>query len=151
MKKMLIFFILVVIGFTACALDRFDEPVYSSSTGKAVGGWDTVSYFNSSSPQLGSEQWQTEYNGATWLFSSEENLNLFKASPSKYAPAYGGYCAWAASQNYLAPGSPRYWDIFGGRLYLNFNAGARRNFLKDPLNLIKDADKNWPGLSARLK
>ena len=61
----------------------------------AIKGYDTVAYFTESKPVKGSEEFTTQWHGATWQFSSKENLELFKANPDKYAPQYGGYCAWA--------------------------------------------------------
>lgn len=37
------------------------------------------------------------WNGRSWHFSSGANRDAFLADPESYAPAYGGYCAWAAA------------------------------------------------------
>ena len=39
---------------------------------------------------------------AKWRFASAEHRDLFEADPEKYAPQYGGYCAWAVANNYTA-------------------------------------------------
>jgi len=126
------------------------KPVYTSWLSKqAVGGYDAVSYFSESGPVKGSKDIALEYNGVTWLFSSQANLELFKADPTKYAPQYGGYCAWAAAQNDLAPGDPVYWKIIDGKLYLNYSAKVQSDWEKDIPGFIKKAEINWPGLLER--
>jgi YHS domain-containing protein len=61
------------------------------SQGRAIKGHDTVAYFTMGKPVMGDKKFSYQWNGATWLFSSEEHLNLFKNAPEKYAPQYGGY------------------------------------------------------------
>jgi YHS domain-containing protein len=112
----------------------------------AVGGYDTVAYFKVNRPVQGKAEFSTEYKGATWRFSSAENLAAFRANPTAYAPQYGGYCAWAVSQNYTASGDPNYWRIVGGKLYLNYDKSVQEMWEKDIPGFISKADKNWPGV-----
>jgi len=112
----------------------------------AVGGYDTVAYFKVNRPVQGKAEFSTEYKGATWRFASAENLAAFKANPTAYAPQYGGYCAWAVSQNYTASGDPNYWKIVGGKLYLNYDRSVQEMWEKDIPGFISKADKNWPGV-----
>ena len=79
------------------------EPVYTSFfSNKAIKGYDTVAYFTENKAVEGQAAFSTDYQGAKWLFSSQENLDLFIADPEKYAPQYGGYCAYAVAQNSTA-------------------------------------------------
>ena len=95
-------------------------PVYTGRfSDVALGGFDPVAYFTDGKPVEGSRQFAFTWKGATWRFAPQANLEAFSADPERYAPQYGGYCAWAAARNYLAPGDPRHWRILGGRLYLN--------------------------------
>lgn len=124
-----------------------EPPVYTgilSNTG--AGGYDTVSYFEQGKPVKGSAQFTTEYQGATWRFANAENLAQFKANPENFAPAYGGYCAWAVSQGYLAKGDPQYWSIREGRLFLNYNKSVQESWLENPDELINQADADWPAV-----
>ncbi len=59
--------------------------------GLAVKGYDVVAYFTMQKPVKGKSAFSHKWNDATWRFSSQEHLDLFKASPEKYAPQYGGY------------------------------------------------------------
>ena len=61
------------------------------SEGHAIKGYDTVAYFTDGRPVKGQNEFQYEWQGAKWLFASEQHLNMFKENPEKYAPQYGGY------------------------------------------------------------
>jgi YHS domain-containing protein len=124
-----------------------EAEVYTGTfSSLAVGGYDTVAYFKAGKPVEGSAQFATEYKGATWRFSSKENLDAFKANPDGYAPRYGGYCAWAVSQNYTASGDPQVWKIVNGKLYLNYDRDVQAKWERDIPGHIAKADRNWPGV-----
>ena len=124
-----------------------EAEVYTGTfSSLAVGGYDTVAYFKAGKPVKGTAQFETAYKGATWRFASAENLTAFKANPTAYAPQYGGYCAWAVSQNYTASGDPNYWKIVSGKLYLNYDKSVQVNWEKDIPGFIAKADKNWPAV-----
>lgn len=112
----------------------------------AVGGYDPVAYFTEGRPVAGSRQFTYRWKGATWRFANTANRDAFAASPAKYAPQYGGYCAWAVSEGYTAKGDPNVWKIVSGRLYLNYSPGVQRQWSADIPGNIARADKNWPGV-----
>lgn len=112
--------------------------------GVAVGGYDPVAYFKKGEPVAGSPDISLEYKGAIWRFSSKENRDLFRKSPDEFAPAYGGYCAWATAQGYLAKGDPTVWDIVGGKLYLNYDESIQDRWHKDVPGFIDKAEREWP-------
>ena len=123
------------------------EPaIYTSSSNVAIGGYDAVSYFGASGPVVGKSAHSTQWNGATWQFASAENLSTFQADPEKYAPQYGGYCAFAVGHNALAPGNPLNWHIENDKLYLNLNNGVQQRWLSNRRDLISKADRNFSGL-----
>jgi YHS domain-containing protein len=133
------------IVFTGAAVAK--DPVYTARfSSLAVDGYDTVAYFNDGAPAKGSKEFSTEYNGAEWRFVSADNLAAFKADPVAYAPQYGGYCAWAVSQNYTASGNPQNWAIVDGKLYLNYNTEIQERWNKDIPGFIAAAEKNWPSV-----
>ncbi|MEN7342661.1 MAG: YHS domain-containing (seleno)protein [Pseudomonadota bacterium] len=120
-------------------------PVYTSLfSDTALKGYDTVAYFTEGKPVKGNKQFSTEWNGATWHFASADNLATFEADPAKYAPQYGGYCAWAVSQGYTASGDPKVWAVVDGKLYVNYNDDVGKTWRKDPAGFITLADANWP-------
>jgi hypothetical protein len=87
---------------------------------------------------------QLQHKGATWRFASADNLARFKANSAAFEPQFGGYCAWAVSQGYVAPGDPEQWKIVDGKLYLNFNARAKELWEADQAEAITRGHANWP-------
>lgn len=118
--------------------------VSATDEGIAIGGYDAISYFSDGGPIPGSSAFEHRWNGAVWRFASLEARERFAANPEAFAPQFGGYCAWAVSQNYLAPGDPEVWRIVDGRLYLNFNERAKQLWEADLEAAIDQGRKNWP-------
>ena len=118
--------------------------------GVAIRGYDTVAYFTQGKPVKGNSSLKTKWNGSIWQFSSQKNLDKFKANPAKYAPAYGGYCAWAMARGYTASTIPQAWDIKGGKLYLNYDLNIRKKWRSDIPGHIRKGDANWPKVRAGL-
>lgn len=116
------------------------------SGGLAVQGYDAVAFFTERKPVKGSPAHQLQWNGATWRFASPQALAAFTADPARYAPQFGGYCAWAVSQHYLAPGDPNFWKIVDGKLYLNANARAKQLWEADQTSAIARGHANWPAV-----
>ncbi len=121
------------------------DPVFNEN-GAAIRGYDPVAYFTEGKPVEGKPEHTAEYMGAQWHFASAENRDRFAADPDKYAPQYGGYCAWAAANNYIAPVDPHAWSIKDDKLYLNFSKFVRARWALDKDGNIAKADANWPGL-----
>lgn len=114
---------------------------------KALNGYDTVAYFTDNQAVEGSAKFVTEYQGADWYFASQQHLDLFLIDPEKYAPQYGGYCAWAVSaKNDFAPSDPTKWAIVDGKLYLNYDQTIKQKWDLDPALHIQQADAHWPAL-----
>ena len=115
--------------------------------GLGAKGYDVVGYFVNGGPLPGSERHAFEYGGVTWRFATRENRDLFVADPARYAPQYGGFCAWGVSQGRLFDVDPvNGWKIVGGKLYLNFNADINSTFGRDSSGFIARASQNWPAL-----
>jgi YHS domain-containing protein len=115
----------------------------------AVKGADVVAYFTQGRFVEGGKEFSLKWNGAEWRFASAEHLRLFRENPEKYAPRYGGYCAYAMAEGSTADIEPEAWAIVDGRLYLLCNMSVREIWLKDPRGYIKQADRNWPGVLGR--
>jgi YHS domain-containing protein len=115
----------------------------------AIKGFDPVSYWTDGKPTEGSKEFTTEWHGGTWRFSSQENLDLFKGEPEKYAPQYGGYCAWAmADGKGRAVGiNPEAWTIYNDKLYLNYNKRVLKEWLTTKDADIEVANKNYPAIT----
>jgi len=125
------------------------EPIYQTTFGDvAIRGYDPVAYFTTGKATKGDSDHSFEWTGANWYFDSEENRNLFKANPEKYAPQFGGYCAYAVAKNSTAKTDPEAWTIVDGKLYLNYSKKIRDQWKEDQAANIVKGHKNWPGLLA---
>ena len=108
-----------------------------------VEGYDTVAYFTQSEAVRGSGRYTAEYQGVTYLFSSEANKNTFEKDPAKYLPAYGGYCAYGVALGKKFWGDPTVWEIVDGRLYLNLDKSIQQKWNMDKPGYITQANSNW--------
>jgi hypothetical protein len=113
----------------------------------ALQGYDAVSYFEGANPQKGDFMHAVYWNGANWLFASEERAKRFRENPAKYAPQFDGYCALAASRGYKAPGEALTGVVVNDKLYLNFNDQAKKLWHEDVPGNIKKGEENWPKLN----
>ena len=136
-----------VVGLALITRQAFAGEVFTGLVdGVGAGGYDVVAYFAQGRPTEGSTQFTHSWNGATWRFASAANRDSFAANPARYAPAYGGHCAWAASQGYRAKGDPMNWRIVDGRLFLNYNAEVQQRWNASYMRFIREADTRWPRL-----
>ncbi len=115
----------------------------------AIHGHDPVAYFNDSKPVKGSGEFTFTYKGAEWHFASAANLALFEADPARYAPQYGGHCAYAASKGYFADVDPAAWRVHDGKLYLNYSLKVQKLWGQDVAGNIAKGDRNWPVMLAQ--
>lgn len=146
----LLVMIALVATLTAASLAAADKPAIYSASGKlAVKGADVVAYFTEHRAVIGKAQHSTTWRGATWRFSSAANLTKFNANPEKYAPQYGGYCAYAVSKGYTAKIEPEAWSIVDGKLYLNYSLGVRSLWETNKRERIRKANTNWPEVLKR--
>ena len=118
------------------------SPVFISE-GSAIHGYDAVAYFKESKAERGTSEFVYEWNGSKWNFSNQQNLDSFKANPGKYAPQYGGYCAYGMFEGHKAPTEPDAWTIVDAKLYFNYNLKVRELWRNKKEEKIKAADKNW--------
>ncbi len=125
------------------AIDKTTAQVSKDSSGLALDGYDAVAYFKENLPRMGKPEFTADFNGAKWQFASMENRDAFRADPAKYAPQYGGYCAWAVGHNYTAKGDPTAWKIVDNKLYLNYNQEVQEKWQQEIPQYISEGDKNW--------
>jgi YHS domain-containing protein len=137
----------LVILFAFCGfpfLAQAQKPEIYSASGAAIRGYDPVAYFADGKPVKGSEKFSYRWKGATWHFASQDNRDKFAAAPDKFAPQYGGYCAYGVAGGYAVSIDPAAWSVRDGKLYLNYSAGVQKDWLKDVPGYIRKADANWP-------
>ena len=141
----------VLVGIALAGAPAVDalSPVNKTLLGSlALDGYDPVAYFTDGKPVEGAKEFTVDWNGATWRFASAAHRDEFAKAPETYAPQYGGYCAWAVSQNYTADADPEAWTIVDGKLYMNYNAKVMERWKQDIPGNIAKADGNWPKLLA---
>lgn len=149
LKSAQLAFVVVALAFATLSGAQAGEPIYTGTfSNKAVSGYDTVAYFKEGKAVKGKEEFKTDYKGVVWLFASQADLDAFKAEPEKYAPQYGGYCAYAVgAKNDLVSADPEVWKIVNGKLYLNYDKDIQKIWEKDVPGYISKGDSNWPGLA----
>ena len=109
-------------------------------------GYDPVAYFTLSTPTPGVTDYEYVYDGVRYRFANARHRDLFKASPEKYAPQFGGSCAMNMSNGVRRESDPSIWVISNGNLYVFAgNAGAER-FRQDPVTAAARAATNWKTL-----
>lgn len=140
-------FAFVVSGFVWSVAALAVAPVNTGLFGHtAIKGYDPVAYFTDGKPEKGSDQYSYDWMGATWLFSNAKDLELFRQNPQKYAPQYGGYCAYAVAHKDTAGIDPDSYTIFKDKLYLNYSPDIQKQWLQQRDSFIQQADQNWPAL-----
>lgn len=141
--------VLLGLLFGAMTVLAADPPIYSDKKKGAIRGADAVAYFSleaGAKAVIGSDEFTHQWMGATWKFANARNRDAFAADPQRYAPQYGGYCAFAVSHNFTKTVQPDVWEIVDGKLYLNFNRIAARKWSRDQAAAIVRGANNWPSV-----
>lgn len=143
MKRIYIVLFLAFLAFFQVQAQKSEVFVVE---GKALRGYDPVAFFTKKEAIRGTDSLTWTWKEATWYFSSRENLELFKSNPEKYAPQYGGYCAYGTAGGHKAPTEIDTWTLVDDKLYFNYNTKVKSLWEKDKPGHIKKADANWPDI-----
>jgi len=127
-------------------VNTLKNSLFGGRTDTAINGYDTVAYFTQNKPVKGLDNLVFEWMGAKWKFATQANLDLFRAAPEKYAPQYGGYCAYGVAQDNLVKVEPDQFTVRNGKLYLNYDADVQAKWKKDPDGFIRAADAKFQAL-----
>ena len=131
----------------SAAASAATKPAVNTSRGDlALRGYDAVAYHSDGKPALGSTTFEYRWKDAVWRFASADHRDRFSKEPERYAPQFGGYCAYAVSQGHTADGDPNVWRIVDGRLYLNYSAQVKKLWEQDVPGNIARGRQNWPGV-----
>ena len=120
----------------------------NATGGLAIQGYDPVAYFTDGRPRHGAAAHAFDWHGARWLFVSARHRDMFAADPERYAPRYGGFCAYGMAGGYKAPVDPEAFSIVEDRLYLNYSDSIRRDWMADIPGFVAKADAAWPRVAA---
>lgn len=141
MKYQLLFLLTLVIS---CAKAQDNHLNLDNSI--AVQGYDPISYFEGKAVE-GKKAISAKHQESIYYFFSEEHKKTFLKKPSKYAPQYGGWCAYAMGLNgEKVKINPETFKIIDGKLYLFYNAffnNTLKDWNKNEKQLKVKADKNW--------
>jgi hypothetical protein len=118
----------------------------NATDGLAIQGYDPVAYFAEARPRRGRDAHVFDWQGARWRFASAANRDAFAANPERYAPAYGGFCAFGVASGYKVGIDPDAWAIVDAKLYLNYSKSVQRSWQADIPGFIAKADMAWPAL-----
>jgi len=148
MKQVIFSSIFSVFTFIAFGQDlALRKKHFNLNDGAALSGYDAVAYINQSKAIKGSKGHVFMYEGVNYYFVSVANREEFKKNPSKYEPAYGGWCAYAMGSNGDKVSiDPKTFKIINGKLNLFYNKffnNTLEDWNKDEENLKKKADINW--------
>ena len=119
----------------------------------AIDGYDPVAYFaeGGSKAKKGKKSITHTHKGVTYRFASTKNRDLFKATPDRYEPAYGGWCAWAMSQGGKTEVNPKSFIVKDDKLFLFYDGlfgDTKKDWKKgNHASLVTKADGNWKGFS----
>ena len=108
-----------------------------------LNGHDMVAYFTQGRHAMGLPQFKSVHEGVTFRFASAQHKALFDASPAKYLPQYGGFCANGMAYGIPWGGDADTWLMVDGKLYINGGAASKAAFLLDVPGNIRHADKYW--------
>lgn len=136
---------------TANPVARAQTGAFFEKDGVALRGHDPVAYFKDNRPVKGAPEFRAEFKGSVFHFASAANRDAFRADPAKYAPQYGGYCAFGLAGGYKAATDPAAFSIVDGKLYLNYNAAVQKQWSADIPGFIVKADRNWPAVQTQTK
>lgn len=142
-EGLLAFVLITVSGWAAAA----DPEFYSHKRLGAIKGVDVVAYFSllpGESAVKGKKEFSHIWKDTEWRFSNAKNRDAFIENPERYAPQFGGYCAFATAHNFTTSIWPDSWLILDDKLYLNHNRTSAKKFRKSPEYYIEKASKNWP-------
>lgn len=130
------------------SLAKADAPMFHTDDGKAIAGYDVVTFFTEGTPLPGSPEHSVMWKGAIWQFSSNSNREQFEANPRAYAPQYGGYCAFGVSQGMVLGADPMLYKIKNGKLYLIHSEPIWGQWIKDVDGNVAEANSHWPTVLA---
>lgn len=118
-------------------------------SGLANQGYDVVAYQTDAKAVKGDAKYTEWFHGAKYLFTSREHQEMFRDTPKKFLPQYGGFCAYAMSLGKVRPVNPEIFSIEDGRLMLQHTKEAYDLFYKNVRQNIVKADEKWPGVEQK--
>jgi YHS domain-containing protein len=143
----LIISLLTIANLHAQGLEIRKEQFNVGKSGLAIGGYDPVAYFTSNVATEGKKEISAVYEGITYRFATIQNRDAFHASPARYEPQYGGWCAYAmGAKGEKVEVDPETFKIVNGKLYLFYNKyfnNTLKSWNEDEPHLKANANQRW--------
>ncbi len=150
MKTLAFLFALLMLGAVSAQAQQnpaVRKQQFNLENGLAIQGYDPVAYFTQNKAVKGQAANTVTYKNVTYRFATPANADLFRNTPEKYEPAYGGWCAFAMGDSgekvEIDPGT---FKVKDGKLYLFYNKffnNTLPKWNKDEGNLKRKADQSW--------
>ena len=118
----------------------------------ALQGYDPVEYLNNYKAVVGDKSIESAFRGITYRFSTADNRLKFNAEPTKYLPAYGGWCASAIAKGDKVEIDPKSFKVSNGRTFLFYKGiwgDALKDWNKDEAGLTTKASDHWKSLVSK--
>ena len=132
----------LIISFSA--LTHAGHDTETDANDVILAGYDAVAYFTQGKPVEGSAKYTTSYNDAIYRFSSKQNRDTFNADPTRYAPQYGGFCAYGMTFGKKFEIDGKAFEVVDGKLYVNENQSVYKAWKKDVPTHLEQANSQWP-------
>ncbi|WP_339768867.1 YHS domain-containing (seleno)protein [uncultured Paraglaciecola sp.] len=136
--------IFTAVAITVSSLSFAGVDTQTDSNDVILAGHDAVAYFTQNKPVLGKSEFTAVHNDAIYRFSSADNRDAFNSNPEKYAPAYGGYCAFGTTFGKKFEIDGKAFEIVDGKLYVNKNLEVYQAWKKDIPKHLVEAQEQWP-------
>lgn len=132
-------------GVSAMAADEYNVTSGMTAANAPLGlhGVDTVAFIQTGNRIHGVAKFSAVHDGVAYYFSTQANLDTFKATPGQYLPQNGGFCTFGVSVGKKFDGNPRWSDVRDGKLYVFLSAEIFAAYQKDPEGTIAKAEANW--------
>lgn len=138
--------LVLIAGLSFGQGDELRKKHFNIKNTVALEGFDPTTYFDGT-PMEGSPRIMYQHRGVVYHFVTQTNLNKFKATPEKFEPAYGGWCAYAMGKTgEKVKIDPETYLVLEGKLYLFYNFWGNNTLVdwKKDQNVLKEkADSNW--------
>ena len=138
--------IFTAVAITVSSLSFAGVDTQTDSNDVILAGHDAVAYFTQNKPVLGKSEFTAVHNDAIYRFSSADNRDAFNSNPEKYAPAYGGYCAFGTTFGKKFEIDGKAFEIVDGTLYVNKNLEVYQAWEKDIPKHLVEAQEQWPNI-----
>lgn len=135
--------VLTIITLLFTTFSNAGDEVEVDKNGVILAGYDAVAYFTKNEAVEGSAKYTATYNDAIYYFSSSRNRDTFKDDSAKYAPQYGGFCAYGLTFGKKLAVNGKAFEIVDGKLYVNKSQGVYETWSEARDENIVTANVKW--------